>query len=303
MKKNISHIILLFVIAGFGWVACDKIDEPIELVGTQDIPENIDDTIFFIDSVLITSKHVLLEDFTGHKCVNCPEAAQWAHEKAEAENHKLIIYSVHAGHFAKPDPSGPFATDLRSVPGEELYTNFEAYSNPCALIDREEYNSNRVVIFSTGWETPINEELAKPNVADLKIRNTYYPKRASVMIDIEATILAQLEGKYKLCVYIVEDSIVSPQLNNDENIGPDTLWNWTHRNVLRDAINTTYGELISETGEVVQGITYQKQYFYEIPEAWVTRRCNIIAYLGKSDETLNLVDVIQVAELGIKTED
>ena len=302
MKHKFLTIIFFSLITGLLWISCNKIDNPLIIIEEKDVPENINDTVFFTDSIIVDRKQVLLEDFTGHKCVNCPGAALMAHEIAEENDHKLIIYSIHAGYNATPDPDGPYTADFTCPTGNELYQDFFVFGNPLALIDRIEYDGKRL-LFEHEWSIVIDMELVKENVVDLKLKNKYYPKLNTVKISADITFLSEMTGKYKLVIYIVEDHIIAPQANNDPGIGPTPDWlNYEHRNVLRDAVNTIYGEYISASGEVVSGETYSKDYFYKINDAWVTANCNIIAYIGEYDEALNLINILQVAELGIKTE-
>jgi hypothetical protein len=121
-------------------------------------------------------------------------------------------------------------------------------------------------------------------------------------ITTETEFLAEPAGQIKLAVYLVEDNIISPQLNNKPFIGGDTLVNYAHRNVLRDAINGTYGEYLSESTGLATGEIYTKRYNYFVDPDWDIEHCNIIAYLGKYDATYNLIEIVQVAELAVKTE-
>jgi hypothetical protein len=301
MKSNISILLLAAFFSVILWTACDKIDDPLKIIDQRNYPLNPDDTLFFVDSVYVQMKQTLLEDFTGHKCVNCPSAAVLLHEMFIEHNPRLISYTVHAGNFAVPDASGPFATDLRSPLSERLFTDFQIFANPIGLINRIEYNGLRQ-IFTTNWKTVVTQQLQNPNTANLKLKNTYFPKLNIVVIDVDVEFLTALEEQYNLVVYIVEDGIISAQLNNDPSIGPDTLFNFKHHNVLRAAVSPAYGDPINPFGGISMGQTYSKRYTYQINADWVTSNCNIIAYIGKSDNALNLIDIIQVAELGIKTE-
>ena len=69
---------------------------------------------------------------------------------AEDLNHKLIIYSVHAGYYAEPDETGYYTADFRCETGEELYNDFQAFANPIGLIDRVEYNGSVLIGQVTG---------------------------------------------------------------------------------------------------------------------------------------------------------
>ncbi len=309
MKKNIAFILVLALISAAAWMSCQKIDDPLVITSQREFPDLPDDTTGgdttvnppnFI-STFVDYKQVLLEEFTGHLCVNCPEAAKMAHDLAEEVDHKLIIYAVHAGNFAAPIPNSALDADFTCDVGDELFPTFGIYANPLALIDRVKFNGLRQI--ATGdWETVVTDQLQEANTVNLKLSNTWYPSLGAVAIDIETTFLGDPEGQYKLAVYIVEDSIVAPQLNNNPNIGDggDTLYNYVHRNILRDAVSPYYGDFLGVEGNVVAGEVYTKSYTYPLNGDWVTKNCRIIAYIGKSDPALNLVDIVQVAELEIK---
>ena len=59
-------------------------------------------------------KKILLEDYTGHKCGNCPRAAEKAEELKEIYGDQLIPIAIHAGFFAS-DFGGNFTTDFTSI--------------------------------------------------------------------------------------------------------------------------------------------------------------------------------------------
>lgn len=298
MKKLLYQIILLTGIVTIFFSACDNIDEPLILLNQEEIPLNVDDTIFVTDSVMVREKYVLLEDFTGHKCINCPEAAIAAHELAQQVNHRLIIYAVHAGFYATPDNTGLYTADFQTATGDELNNQFQIFFNPSGLINRKSYNGSLVQI-AANWTNVINTELALPSVADMKLKHTYYPKRNSFKIEVELTPVTAFDGKYKVCLYIAEDGIISPQKNNNVNIGPVPDWeDYEHRNILRGSLNTTFGEYMSANGLLTEGQTYSKSVFYTPNPDWVTNNCNIIAYVYNESTW----EVIQVAELRLRTE-
>ena len=302
MQRKISFAIIILLFGAIAWSACDKIDDPLVVTDQKEYPENPDDTLFFKDSVNVNWKQVLLEDFTGHRCVNCPEAAELAHAISENNDHRVIIYAVHAGNLSEPVPNSVFDIDLRSPLSNKLNADFGVQAYPAAMINRVEYQGLRTIYNKTNWETICLEQLDQPNAVNLKLINTYFPKLNTVVIDVEAEFLSEIEGTYNLVLYLVEDHIEGAQLNNDPDIGPDTLFNYIHHNVLRAAVNSTYGESVAGNSEIAPAIPYTFTYTYPLNEEWVTENCKIIAYIGKADPDLNLIDIIQVAELGIKTE-
>jgi len=297
--KRIINLILLSLMFGAVWMACDKVDEPLSLIADQHFPENPDDTLYFTDSTSVAHTQVLLEDFTGHLCVNCPEWGIFAHNRAEELDHKLVIIAIHAGTYAIADDVGLYTANFSTPSGEQFFEDFDVWGNPTAMINRVEYNGSRII--TTGnWGNAIDEQLAKEPVASLKLKNTFYPSSNFIAIDIDAEALSDLTGKYFVCVFITEDHFISPQKNNNEDVGPKPDWlDYEHMSILRGAINTSYGKQISETGEMITGQVYKKQYIYKIDDSWVVGNCNIVAYLYNQES----FEIIQVAELGIKVDE
>ena len=276
MNSKILTIICLVVITGIFWSACDKIEEPLVIVNEQDIPLNIDTNL--VDSVIVTEKQVLLEEFTGHKCVNCPEAAFYAHDLAAENDHRLIICTIHAGYQALPDATGDYATDFNTIPGTEIFNFYGgdlAVFPPAATINRVKDNTGKQVFnyFSGGgdWGVIIPDELAKESVINLKLINNFDPDKNNIFISVTATFTQQLDGVFKVVVYIVEDNIVAPQKNSNYSLpgAPEDIdWlDYTHHNVLRDAISAIDGLNLSENGTITEGENYTQNFYYNINQA------------------------------------
>ena len=253
---------------------------------------------FFI-TTYVDYRQVLLEEFTGHLCVNCPAASMLAQDISEELDHKLIVYGIHTGNFAEPIPGTLLDADYRSPVGDALFNDFMIFANPLALIDRIEYNGFRQ-IFVGDWESVVENELQLPNIVNMRVSNTYFQDTNIVTVKIESEFMQQIGGQFKLAVYIVEDSIISPQLNNDSSIGGDTLFNYVHRNVLRDAISPIYGDFLGDNGNITVGQVYENEYTYPLNSNWVIDHCRIIAFIGRWDSSNNFVDIVQSIELDIK---
>src|SRR5436190_11644271 len=131
--KRISFIAATFVIASF--YSCDKIEGPTR--------ENIavDTTCEFVEDNSIPTKKVLVEDYTGHTCGNCPAGGVLLNDSLKTKyGDDIVVVSVHAGYFADvcpggascpPNyPNGAFATDYKSVCGEDWNTAFNVQFYP-----------------------------------------------------------------------------------------------------------------------------------------------------------------------------
>jgi hypothetical protein len=263
------------LIAGFLVNSCDKLDAPYASVksgGTSDS----------------TSRKVLLEDYTGHKCVNCPEAAVSAHVMAEASGGRIIIMSVHAGFFADSSATGDFTANYKTPAGNTWNTDFGIVSNPNGMVNRKEFQGSRILSPDL-WVGATTALLDLPPDALISISNSYNSGTREVSTSVSTRFLNLLDGKYNICVCVLEDSIISPQKNNNPAVGDvPIIYNYVFMDVLRGAINGTYGEEI--TASVDTTSTYRKNYTYALKSNWVPKNCHIIAFVF-NQETKEVVQV------------
>jgi hypothetical protein len=268
--KRTAYIFIALLAALFILESCDKVDEPYtELVDSvkKGGDENYDST----------KRVVLLEDYTGHRCVNCPTAAHDAHIKQMAMGKNLVIITIHAGYFAEPTNSLP--EDFRCTTGNELdeYYGVSLVGNPNGLINRTAFNDN-LILGPGSWNDAINTEYEKPKMAKIRMNAELSGDKVSGNVQVEA--IEPLSGDYKICVYVVEDSIVAPQENNNEEIGPTPHWeDYVHRHVLRGSVNGTWGSnIISGSLAVGNKESYSFSDYVLDPE-WNKEQIHLVAIL------------------------
>lgn len=254
------NIIILLLSGIFIWSACDKVEPPYirETVNTGD------------------KRKILLEDFTGHQCVNCPSAAEKAHELNEQYEDRIIVIGIHSGFFAEP-LGNTYSADYTTDSGDELYEYFGVAANPTGVINRTEYNGSILQTdFVSSWGSAVGEALAKDLVAEIEIQPVFDATTST----LETTLLIDFESDYdnpvKVCAYITESGIISPQKNNNEEIGPDEILDYEHNHVLRGAINGTWGEDLTGGDGLNYDFTLPS---YVLNENWVPENCNIVAFI------------------------
>jgi len=250
--------------------SCDKLDAPYAVIKKGN------------DTTVEMQRQVLLEDYTGHKCVNCPEAALAARAMEESLNGQLIIIAVHAGFFAEPAATGDFTADYTTAAGDEWNTWFNIVANPNGLVNRTAYNG-AVVIGPDLWANAVNEQLALPQEADIAIASNYNASTRLLEVTVGTQFLAQLEGTYNLTVCITEDSLISPQKNNNPDIGYPTpiIYDYVFMDVLRESVNGTWGAEL--TTAVDTTAAYEKVYTTTLNNAWTPKNCHVVAFVSKAD--------------------
>ncbi|MBA3900971.1 MAG: Omp28 family outer membrane lipoprotein [Bacteroidetes bacterium] len=288
MEKIKIFFLLTLVLLAFS--ACDKVDQPYSNIGNgggngTNKP----------DSVI---RKILLEDLTGHTCGNCPEAAKIAMQLQGIYGKKLIVVGVHANWFARPQTNskGSFSTDFRTPAGEAYYTYFGVTSNPIGFVNRIKNSSSETIISHTAWGTTV--EAIKDLLPELKmsINFTYEESSRALNTTVTSEALTKLDGQYNLVLYLVEDNIVDWQKDYSMPAGETDVPNFLHRHVLRDNINSTWGDEIITTS-LAKGDSIVKKYNnYLLNPAWKAEDCSIIAYIYNK----NTEEIIQAEEVYLK---
>ncbi len=236
-------------------------------------------------------KNVLLEDFTGHTCVNCPTAAVIAHNLKHLYGERLVVMAVHAGYFADPH-AGLFENDYRTPSGNEWNTFFGLQNYPSGLIDRIPNAPGDYIVVKDKWGVKVAQEMQKEAEAKITLSTSY--SGGAVSIDVTTEFLKGVEGTYNLFVGVTEDSIVSAQKNENPDVG-DTpiIQDYVFMHMFRGAVNGTWGENIF--GDAIEvGKQYSKSYQYTLtgdPD-----NSHVVAYVYNNETK----SVIQVVEKDVK---
>lgn len=257
-----------------GFVACDVIEEPYKKDNTGGNTGGGDEI----------TKNVLLEDFTGVRCNNCPAAGELAINLQNQYGHNLIVLGVHAGFLANPMGTYP---DFMTEEGTEWYTNFGFTSNPIGTVNRK-LNAGTYGFDSPSWGEAVASAMQEEAQVEMTAEIEYNSRNLNVKISSE--FLAEMPNTYNLTVLIMEDSIVGKQLTPNGNVD-----DYVHRHVFRECINATWGEEINNTS-IAPGDVIEKSYTTTLNEAYNEDQCYVIAYISDS----NTKEVLQVIEEKIK---
>jgi hypothetical protein len=258
--------------------SCDKISTPYALAKHGDIV----DTLIDLDTA-IQVKRVLLEDYTGHTCQNCPAAAAIAHNQEAVYNGKLIVLAVHAGYYALPG-TGEFSADFRTDAGNQWNNDFQIIAYPSGMIDRKEFNGQQVVA-SSEWVTDIASVINQSPEMIMIMINSYDSTSRAVRSLVYSKFLQTLPGSYNITVCVMEDNIISAQ-DSANTVIP----NYNFRDVLREAVNGSYGEIL--TASVDPSLVYMGKFSISINTAWVAKNCWILAFVSNS----NTKEILQVVK-------
>ncbi|MEI6455307.1 MAG: Omp28-related outer membrane protein [bacterium] len=225
-----------------------------------------------------TSRAVLLEDYTGHKCVNCPLAAIMAHDLEKLYSGQVFVVAVHATYFATPDPSGDYTADYRTEAGTEWASFYEIESAPNGLVNRSFFAGKNIYMSPKLWGGAIEAAVELPKAAIMKINTSWDEGTRTLTSVIDTRFLMQMEGAFSLVACILEDSIVSPQQNKDTLAGPvPVIKDYVFMNMLRGTMKGPWGEQLTPAVDLNK--VYRKEYTYQLPADWNKTHCWVLAFI------------------------
>lgn len=276
MKKIIVFITVLSAILFCG---CDKIEGPYL------VPfENEEVTVTFPDlDVNNVYRKVLIEEFTGHRCMNCPNGHQKLEELHECFGDTLVAVGIHVGALAAPNAAEGYPYDFRTEVGNELAHEFSIDGIPAAIINRV-YEAGGWSIVR--WQSKINAVDRSKPLAAIQLINECNAQTGMLKANAQVTLLEPCPNQLRLAFYLIEDGIVKPQLN-----GTEYVENYVHNHVLRASLNGTYGTLLNTNGYLETGKGYTLAHKINMSgHDWNPANCTVVAILY--DRTAG--DVLQV---------
>lgn len=275
---------LWLILLAFGLAACDVIGEA--------------DRIRPAETPQFTNKIVLLEEFTGHKCVNCPAASEEAARlESWCEGH-LVVVGIHAGSYANTAGSA-WKDDFRTEAGDAYDAYFRPDGYPAAMIDRKTTGGKITHNNLSSWSALVINSLAETAPVDIRLETGHAPGKTEERLDISLSrgeITPQKTGALptealSLQIWLVEDSVEAPQLTSDNSI----VWNYRHRHVLRDAVNGIWGEEIGS--DFSTATPCERSYRYALRSGWNRARCRFVVFVYRT-KTREILQAAQIPLAG-----
>ena len=211
-----KHIYFLLLLGVTLLASCDPIDSDKRFV---EVP------------AAAIQRNVLIEDFTGQRCIYCPGATDDITKlQATYGADKLIAVVIHAGPLAvKPTP---ISVGLRTDVGDTYYTYWSIPNVPKAIINRR-----GGILAKNAWAGKIYDEFAQTTTVRIELNCQYDANNQRVEIETKLKTV-NTDEKGRLQLWLVEDDIVAPQLFPNNRLEK----NYIHNHVLRAAVNGEWGK-------------------------------------------------------------
>lgn len=281
-----KNIFSLVVITAILFTSCDKIEEPVLDFNIQYRSDLYGDAPTF-GAAPTTTKNVFLEDFTGHNCGFCPDAAVTADEIYAQYPDRVSLMAIHAGSLAEPEEEGNFSTDWTSEDGDILWDQLDFQFNPAGRINR--VGGPGVFLNPTTWVDKTLAEINQTAVVNLQIQANFGVEGNHANVHVNGQFAQAYENPTNITVYFTESDLFGYQLWYDND--PEYVPNYEFKHVLRGSITGPLGLTFTEEAPAANE-EIQIDYSYEWNNAWVADNCSVIAVItdNVTGEVLNVIE-------------
>jgi thiol-disulfide isomerase/thioredoxin len=288
-------------------VSCDKVKHPNQ---HPDVYSNCKLVAPIVKTNSLTSgfRKVLVEDYTGHTCGNCPRAAETVTSLVQSYHDNIVVIACHVSNtYAAPKSDSVYREDFRDPVSTEWdnYFSLSGYGLPGGMVNRTiPYHQNY-----NNWNTLVASNLSKPQVAKLDITTLYDASQKLLNVKVKTTFLQTLTDTVYLSIGLTQDSIIANQEDYTPPAGVITDPNdhtrrlyYMFDNVFAGSVNGTWGDLvkrspqINDTVSIYRDCNLLNKCFYKNIVCIDDRHLNVVAFIYRNGSK----EILQVEKLRIR---
>lgn len=294
--KNLSYVLVLLI--GLFLISCKE--EPPYI--NFEVSNIASETTYVQTGTLPLAplRVVLLEDVSGVRCVNCPDAANIIENIKNANPGRMNSITIHPNTpslqvftrpLNNPDKNAVSKFDFRTTMGGDIVSNLGIPGSlPSGYINRKLFaGKNARFIDRTEWANFFAAEKDSVPPVDIKVEGKVEGNQVVAKVDL--TFLQDLTGDYNLSLFLLEDSIVDVQEYQDgAQVKYDPVY--VHKHVLRDMFTSSNGEKLNgsviggQTVVLVKGRVIEKTFSKELKADWRKEKIEILAAVHRGSDNV-----------------
>jgi hypothetical protein len=269
--------------------SCKEVGPDINLGGNANA---VSDTTY-VESPVATPelKNVVIEEFTGVRCPNCPQGHQVIASIKASNPERIVAVSLHPINSL----GAPYAFSVQDFKNQKAQSLFDYLGQiglePAAGIDRKLFSGeSNILLDKNKWITCANQQLAQTSPVNLLLSKSYDSVSRELTMIVELHYTDTVPESNKLTLLLTESNIVTAQLDGSII---DTFY--THKDVMRDVITDITGDVITQS--LGAGRVVRKVYKKVLDVVWKPENMHVVAYVH---EYLNSKRIYQGKEIEVQ---
>lgn len=254
------------------------------------------DTTFLATAETAQSHNVMIEEFTGVTCPNCPKAHQII-KSLEAQYNTSGERLLSIGYYPLGNPqakpvfeNGVKLTkqDFQSQKAADLGNQFFGSVNnmPTGCVDRVPDNSAKLYDRSI-WSAKVATQMAKATPVNLTVTPiSWDAAKRQAVVKVRAAFTQDVAKPIKLNVLVIENDIEDAQESFNDTLGvAQKIEDYIHVHVMREILTFPLGSpVLDSLATKVKGRVYERTFIIDAPQAWMVDNCKVVATIAV-DET------------------
>ena len=235
-------------------------------------------------------KNVLIEEFTGVKCPNCPDGHNIVATIQNANPSRVIAIGYYPFGQAQTEPLKDLTkADFRIADATELSTLLGGIQFlPIAAVDRKMFGG-AILTARTLWSSNVQARLAVATPINMQLSVSYDDASREAIIKTTLKYTSALSTKHNISLAIYENNLVDAQ---EYPTYIDSFYTFKH--VLRDVITPVGGaSVLDSLTNKAAGLVFEKTILYTLPAKWNPSNCKIVAFVHDAAATKEVYQVIE----------
>ena len=244
------------------------------------------------DQAVESDRIVLIEEFTGAKCVGCPAGSEEVERLLHLYPANLVAVAVHSNFLASPAKAGDSILITPEANAIESYIGTWS-GKPQAAINRRKFadqSYRRISTTVSTWRGYVEKLLNEDQNAELSISRNFDTLTRVLKITLTGTLFKAHNGALHCHVGITESGIIAAQKSNSGLIDP-----YTHNHVLRKLLSPVEGDVLEANPQI--GTPYSKTYSFVLPPKttwWDEENCDIFAFVSGDKSNKEILQAAQI---------
>lgn len=223
-------------------------------------------------------RSILIEDFTGQFCSNCPEAHKVISDLQAQYDDAVIAVAIHAGHFGIAEGSNPNFVGLMQSEGSTYAAHWGVEAYPAGVINR-----TSGLLKHTEWAAYARQALTKDSQVSIDLSAEAVDD--SIVVRTELQSATALNAKLQL--WITESNITTVQQN-----GGTLDLNYVHHHVYRASVNGVWGEEVTLPADT----PFTGEHRIALRDNWDIDNLSVVAFVyNEADGVLQVAEQQEIA--------
>lgn len=224
-------------------------------------------------------KNVILEEFTGVNCPNCPSGHQTAASILANNPGRAFVIAYHpfnsnftTPYAGEPDFRRSFANAFYTVP----YCGTSRFM-PSAFINREKWANNERIQSRTEWVAYTEQIISQASPVNVGISSNYDNVFGQLIVTVEVYFTSDVSEIVSLNVALLENGLISTQSGGGSN--------YEHKHTFREAFTEQWGDTINDPTTMGSYLTFNYT-FDNNTQNYNMDKCDVVAHIYDMDNGL-----------------